>query len=125
RLGFVQPTHMIMNMLKQLTQPPVVDIPNPSVIAVANPTIIEPKISHAVLLTSAQLSRGLVRIFFVFVVARQLGPQQFGVYALLLAMIEILAVASGSGCADYMTREAAKDARVGWGLGSQLIGLRL
>lgn len=85
----------------------------------------EPKISHAVLLTSAQLARGLSRLFFVVVVARQLGPQQFGVYALLLAMVEMLAVASGSGYADYLTREAAKDARLGWGLGSQLTWLRL
>lgn len=83
------------------------------------------KISHAVLLTSAQLSRGLVRLLFVIVVARALGPRQFGLYALLLAMVEILAVASGSGYGDFLTREAAKDARVGWGLGAQLTLLRL
>ena len=81
----------------------------------------EPKLSHTVLLTSAPLARGLVRLLFVLVVARQLGPQQFGAYALLLAMVEMLAVASGTGYADYLTREAAKDARVGWGLGTQLI----
>lgn len=85
----------------------------------------QPRISHAVLLTSAQLSRGLSRLLFVFVVARVLGPQQFGVYALLLAIVEMLAVASGAGYADYVTREAAKDARVGWGLGAQLTWLRL
>jgi len=88
-------------------------------------TAAEPKISHAILLTSAQLARGLFRLLFVVVVARQLGPQQFGVYALLLAMVEMLAVASGSGYADYLTRESAKDARVGWGLASQLTCLRL
>ncbi|MGD0226642.1 MAG: flippase [Terriglobia bacterium] len=93
--------------------------------APANPATVEPEISHAVLLTSAQLARGLARLFFVLVVARELGPRQFGVYALLLAIVEMLAVASGSGYADYLTREAAKDARVGWGLGSQLTGLRL
>jgi O-antigen/teichoic acid export membrane protein len=86
---------------------------------------LSPKVSHAVLLTSAQLARGLFRLLFVVVVARQLGPEQLGVYALLLAMVEMLAVASGSGYADYLTREAAKDARVGWGLASQLIWLRL
>src|ERR1051325_493582 len=85
----------------------------------------EPKFSHAVLLTGAQLARGLFRLVFVVVVARQLGPQLLGVYALLLAMVEMLAVASGSGYADYLTREAAKDARVGWGLASQLTWLRL
>ncbi len=59
------------------------------------------------------------------VVARQLGPQRFGVYALQLALVELVAVASGSGYADYLTREAAKDARAGWGLASQLVGLRI
>jgi O-antigen/teichoic acid export membrane protein len=94
-------------------------------VAPPSPATIEPKISHAVLLTSAQLSRGLVRLFFVLVVARELSPKQFGVYALLLAIVEMLAVASGSGYGDYLTREAAKDSRVGWGLGSQLTWLRL
>lgn len=80
-----------------------------------------PKISHVVLLTSARFSRG----FFRLVVARELGPKQFGEYSLSLALVEMLAVASGSGHAVYLTREAAKDARVGWGLGSQLTWLRL
>jgi O-antigen/teichoic acid export membrane protein len=64
-------------------------------------------------------------MLFVLVVARVLGPRQFGVYALLLAMVSMVTVASGTGYADYLTREAAKDARVGWGLGSQLTWLRL
>lgn len=89
-----------------------------------NPGALEPKISHAVLLTSAQLSRGLARLVFVVVVARVLGPERFGVYALLLAMVEMLAVASGSGYIDYLTREAAKDERLGWGLATQLTWLR-
>ena len=83
----------------------------------------DPKISHAVLLTSAQLSRGVARLLLV-VVARALGPERFGVYALLLAMIEMLAVASGSGFIDYLGREAAKDERLGWGLAAQLTWLR-
>ncbi len=86
---------------------------------------VEPKISHAVLLTAAQLSRGLFRLLFVIVAARALGPSQFGVYALLLAMVEMLAVATGSGYTDYLTREAAKDERLGWGLCGQLTRLRL
>jgi len=89
-----------------------------------NPAALDPKISHAVLLTSAQLSRGLARLLFVVVVARALGPERFGVYALLLAMVEMLAVASGSGYIDYLTREAAKDERLGWGLAAQLTWLR-
>ena len=58
--------------------------------AQTNSAALEPKISHAVLLTAAQLSRGLVRLLFVLVVARTLGPHQFGVYALLVAVVEIL-----------------------------------
>ncbi len=85
----------------------------------------EPRVSHAILLTGAQLARGLARIVFVLAVARELGPKEFGVYALVLALVEMAAVASGTGYADYLTREAAKDARLGWGLGSQLIWLRL
>lgn len=84
-----------------------------------------PAVSHAVLLTGAQLARGLFRLLFVIVVARQLGPQPFGVYALLLAAVEMLAVASGSGYSEYLTREAAKDAKLGWGLAWQLVLLRL
>jgi len=98
---------------------------NTQVEAGVDPVAIQPRVSHAVLLTSAQVARGLVRLLFVLVVARSFGPEQFGVYALLLALVEILAVASGSGYADYLTREAAKDARLGWGLGFQLVWLRL
>lgn len=89
------------------------------------PSAATPKLSHAGLLTGAQLTRGLGRLLFVIVAARSLGPQQFGVYALLLALVEMLAVASGSGYGDYLTREAAKNEQLGWGLASQLIALRL
>ena len=37
----------------------------------------------------------------------------------------MIAVASGAGYADYLTREAAKDERLGWGLAFQLTKLRL
>lgn len=84
-----------------------------------------PRVSHAVLLTSAQLARGLFRLLFVVAVARVLGPSQFGLYVLLLATVEIFAVASGSGYGDYLTREAARDERLGWGLAGQLVGVRL
>ena len=89
------------------------------------PGVIEPRLSHAALLTAAQLLRGVLRLCFVIAVARALGPGQFGVYTLLLAMVEMLAVASGTGYTDYLTREAAKDERLGWGLAGQLIWLRL
>jgi O-antigen/teichoic acid export membrane protein len=84
-----------------------------------------PKISHAALLTGAQLVRAASRLLFVVVVARTLGPEQFGVYTLLLAVVEIAAVISGVGYGDFLTREAASDERLGWGLGQQLTGLRI
>lgn len=84
-----------------------------------------PKISHAVLLTGGQLVRAVSRLLFVLVVARTLGPEQFGVYTLLLAVVEITVVISGAGYGDYLTREAARDPRLGWGLGEQLIALRI
>jgi O-antigen/teichoic acid export membrane protein len=84
-----------------------------------------PKISQAALLTGAQLVRALSRLLFVVVVARALGPEQFGVYTLLLAVVEIAAVISGVGYGDFITREAARDERLGWGLGEQLTGLRI
>jgi len=40
-------------------------------------------------------------------------------------MVEFLAMASGGGYIDYLTREAARDAGVGWGLASQLMALRI
>ena len=95
-----------------------------SVSAASPPAVLAPKVSHAILLTSAQLSRGFARLLFVVVVARVLGPEQFGVYAFLVATVEMLAVLSGSGYTDYLTREAAKDERLGWGLATQLGWLR-
>jgi O-antigen/teichoic acid export membrane protein len=83
-----------------------------------------PRASHATLLTAAQVCRGLFRLLFLVVTARVLGPETFGVYALLLATVEMIAVASGTGYTDYLTREAATDDRLGWGLAEQLAGLR-
>src|SRR5580704_6203952 len=85
----------------------------------------KPRVSHAALLVAAQLSRGLFRVLFVIVVARKLGPEDFGVYALILATVEMIAVASGSGYGDYLTREAAKNEPLGWGIAAQLTRLRL
>ena len=84
-----------------------------------------PRVSHAVLLAGTQVAKWSFRVLFVLVIARALGPAEFGVYALLYTMVEFLGVASGSGYIDYLTREAAKDARVGWGLAFQLVVLRV
>lgn len=72
---------------------------------------------------TAQVTRYLLRLVFVLVVARALGAKGVGVYALVYAMFEFLMVASGAGYPDYLTREAAKDAQAGWGLDGLLFVL--
>lgn len=65
-----------------------------------------------------------LRLIFMLAAARVLGPSRFGVYVLVLAVLEMAAVAGGSCFADYLTRETAKDERLGWRAGIQLILLR-
>ena len=84
-----------------------------------------PRFSHTVLLTASQMAKWCLRLIFVLVIARAMGPEKFGPYALIFAMVEFLAVASGAGYTDYLTREAAKDECVGWGLAFQLTLLRV
>ena len=82
-----------------------------------------PKFSDTILLTGSQLAKWL-RLAFVLVAARVLGPVTFGVYALMFSLVEFMAVASGSGYADYLSRETAKDENFGWELAMRLILLR-
>ena len=83
-----------------------------------------PKFSDTVFLTASQVAKWSLRLVFVLVAARALGPEKFGIYALLFSMVEFVAVASGSGYADYLTRETAKDENVGWELALRLVLLR-
>jgi len=91
----------------------------------ADQTPMSPKISHAALLVASQVAKWSLRLIFVLVIARAMGPEKFGTYALIFGMVEFLAIASGAGYADYLTREAAKDERAGWGLALQLTLLRV
>jgi O-antigen/teichoic acid export membrane protein len=84
-----------------------------------------PKFSDTVFLTGSQVAKWSLRLVFVLVAARALGPEKFGIYALVFSMSEFLAVASGSGYADYLTRESAKDENVGWELAIRLVLLRM
>jgi O-antigen/teichoic acid export membrane protein len=86
---------------------------------------LHPKFSDAAMLTGSQSAKWSLRLVFVVIVARSLGPEKFGIYALLFAVTEFLAAASGTGYTDYLTRETAKDERLGWGLASQLVLLRI
>ncbi len=65
-----------------------------------------------------------LRLVFMLAGARALGPREFGVYVLVLAVLEMVAVAGGSGFIDFLTRETAKDELLGWRAAIQLIFLR-
>jgi O-antigen/teichoic acid export membrane protein len=86
---------------------------------------VNPAVKDVFILMASPLVRRLLRVAFVLMVARALGPAGFGVYALIFAVVELLAVISGVGYAEYLTRETAKDERTGWGLAFQLTLLRI
>src|ERR1043166_3758689 len=65
-------------------------------------------LSRAARISSSQAIRRTARFLFLFVAARKLGPELFGLYALLLAIIETTSLISGEGLIDYLTREVAK-----------------
>lgn len=85
---------------------------------------LAPKFSGAALLAASKLARLGLRLVYMVAAARALGPSRFGIYVLLLAVLGMAVVAGGSGFGDYLTREAAKDARLGWRVGIQLAFLR-
>jgi O-antigen/teichoic acid export membrane protein len=87
--------------------------------------VVMPELVDVFILIASPLVRRVLRVVFVLMVARSLGPAGFGAYALLFALVEFIAVASGVGYADYLTRETAKDERVGWGAALQLTWLRI
>jgi O-antigen/teichoic acid export membrane protein len=117
------PAACLENTLDALTETGQVTSPLPD--AVLGPSVAQPRISHALLLTSSQIVRLGSRTFFGLMAARALGPQNFGTYALIAATIEMVAVAGGAGYSDLLTRESAKNERLGWGIGRQLTTLRL
>lgn len=90
----------------------------------AAPPVRGPKFADAALLTVSRFARLGLRLIFMLAAARVLGPGHFGVYVLVLAVLEIVAVAGGGGFIDYVTRETAKDERLGWRVAVQLILLR-
>ncbi|HET9177842.1 MAG TPA: polysaccharide biosynthesis C-terminal domain-containing protein [Terriglobia bacterium] len=91
---------------------------------VANSSARDPKFRDAALLTVSQFARLGLRLIFMLAAARALGPDRFGVYVLVLAVLEMVAVAGGAGFVDFLTRETAKDEGLGWRAGIQLILLR-
>lgn len=81
-------------------------------------------LSNAFQFGVGQAIRRCSRILFFFCVARKLGPELFGLYALLFALMETLALVSGEGFTDYLTREVAKNCELGRELYAKVIQLR-
>jgi O-antigen/teichoic acid export membrane protein len=61
----------------------------------------------------------------LFLSARMLGVESFGTYALLLTVVEMIAIISGYGYVDFLTREVAQHPDSAWPLGRKVTGLRL
>src|SRR5262245_49903706 len=80
---------------------------------------------RARLLSASQIVRRLFRMALLFLAARLLGVATFGNYALLLTVVEMIALISGVGYVDFLTREVAKRAGAAWPLGARITILRL
>ncbi len=81
--------------------------------------------SRAFQVGAGQVIRRCTRSLFFLLVARRLAPGIFGVYVLLLAIVETLALISGEGFTDYLTRELSKAPELGRELYVKVIELRL
>jgi O-antigen/teichoic acid export membrane protein len=73
----------------------------------------------------AQILKRLYRLGAMLIAARLLGVEGFGIYALLLTIVEMAALISGSGYGDYLTREVAKSPLRARGLAICVTQIRL
>jgi O-antigen/teichoic acid export membrane protein len=73
----------------------------------------------------AQILKRLYRFAAMLIAARLLGVEGFGVYALLLTIVEMAALVSGSGYGDYLTREVAKSPARARGIAIRVTQIRL
>src|SRR5260221_9082070 len=82
-------------------------------------------LAGAASLSSSQIVRRVFRTLFLLLAARALGPETFGLYILLLTVTEILALVSGGGFGDYLTREVAKSPQLAYQLLFRITQLRV
>src|SRR5258708_35342735 len=73
----------------------------------------------------SQIIRRAFRMVLLFWTARLLGVGTFGEYALMLTLVEMMAVVSGSGYISYLTREIPADPEAPWPLSSKVTLARL
>jgi O-antigen/teichoic acid export membrane protein len=76
-------------------------------------------------LSVSQAIRRVFRLAVLFLAARLLGAEGFGIYALLLTIVEMVAMVSGAGYVDYLTREIAKTPEAAWPLALRVTQIRL
>ena len=76
-------------------------------------------------LSVSQAIRRVFRLAVLFLVARLLGAEGFGIYALLLTIVEMVAMVSGAGYVDYLTREIARTPEAAWPLSLRVTQVRL
>ena len=93
------------------------------------PEMAQPKLKdiapNAGRLTASQVVRRVLRFAILLVAARMLGVQAFGIYALLLTVVEMVAIVSGYGYIDFLTREVAKRPGFGGSLARKITLLRI
>jgi len=82
-------------------------------------------LSGAASLSASQIARRVFRALFLLLAARVLGPEVFGLYVLLFTVTELLALISGAGFGDYLTREVAKAPGLAYQLLFRITQLRL
>jgi O-antigen/teichoic acid export membrane protein len=73
----------------------------------------------------AQIIKRLYRLAAMLIAARLLGVEGFGIYALLLTIVEMAALISGSGYGDYLTREVAMSPARARGIAIRVNQIRL
>ena len=98
--------------------------------AIAHPTVprgdtLRSIASHARLLSVSQAIRRGSRMGVLLLAARMLGVEAFGSYVLLLTVVEMVAIISGYGYIDFLTREIAQRPDSAWTLGKRMTELRL
>ncbi|HEV3316130.1 MAG TPA: oligosaccharide flippase family protein, partial [Candidatus Angelobacter sp.] len=68
-----------------------------------NPYLANGVVANAGWLAVAQVVRRLLRLGVLVLIARLLGIENFGAYALLLTVVELVALISGFSYGDFLT----------------------
>jgi O-antigen/teichoic acid export membrane protein len=80
--------------------------------------------SGAARIAGAQVVRRAFRLAVLLIAARALGPAAFGVYTAILTVAELVAIFSGTGYSDYVTRHVARNGIAERQMLVRLAGLR-